>query len=120
PDPRCLLCRRLPCMLCYCISWRPPRATHFPYTTLFRSDRRELPDPKRLAPIALPGRSGRMGERRHTFPETRHAFSPVRPDRPGKIGRAPSELQSLAYLVCRLLLEKKTKISPSPSSAATI
>src|SRR5205823_14346916 len=24
-----------------------------------------------------------------------------------KIGRAPSELQSLAYLVCRLLLEKK-------------
>src|SRR2546425_4878859 len=26
-----------------------------------------------------------------------------------KIGRAPSELQSLAYLVCRLLLEKKKK-----------
>src|SRR5205823_12333701 len=27
-----------------------------------------------------------------------------------KIGRAPSELQSLAYLVCRLLLEKKNNI----------
>src|SRR2546425_7739613 len=26
-----------------------------------------------------------------------------------QIGRAPSELQSLAYLVCRLLLEKKKK-----------
>src|SRR3989441_6006013 len=28
----------------------------------------------------------------------------------GEIGRAPSELQSLAYLVCRLLLEKKKKL----------
>src|SRR5229473_8008966 len=27
-----------------------------------------------------------------------------------KIGRATSELQSLAYLVCRLLLEKKKKL----------
>src|SRR5205823_12685480 len=29
--------------------------------------------------------------------------------RHAEIGRAPSELQSLAYLVCRLLLEKKKK-----------
>src|SRR3989441_11790079 len=30
--------------------------------------------------------------------------------RPREIGRATSELQSLAYLVCRLLLEKKNKV----------
>src|SRR5205823_9364276 len=39
---------------------------------------------------------------------------PVRPDVltgvANEIGRATSELQSLAYLVCRLLLEKKNKI----------
>src|SRR2546430_9370392 len=33
-----------------------------------------------------------------------------------EIGRAPSELQSQSNLVCRLLLEKKTKI---PATAAT-
>src|SRR5687767_15403834 len=33
--------------------------------------------------------------------------SRIAPGWPTKIGRAPSELQSLAYLVCRLLLEKK-------------
>src|SRR5205823_8034338 len=31
-----------------------------------------------------------------------------------KIGRAQSELQSLAYLVCRLLLEKKNHQEPTP------
>src|SRR5687767_15556199 len=69
---------------------RPPRSTLFPYTTLFRSGYR------------LPG------------------FN-VRPSQPGQEGQTPgeslisyerseehtSELQSLAYLVCRLLLEKK-------------
>src|SRR5205823_8726314 len=33
-----------------------------------------------------------------------------------QIGRAPSELQSLAYLVCRLLLEKKNKKKRSITS----
>src|SRR5205823_7789232 len=62
---------------------RPPRSTLFPYTTLFRSRRKPVP-------IPWPNfrRSGRRDARseEHT-----------------------SELQSLAYLVCRLLLEKKKK-----------
>src|SRR5687767_15277783 len=90
---------------------RPPRSTLFPYTTLFRSLFRadhqvrqagnagyerviaRHPDPARPG-----GRSGllspwRQAERRseeHT-----------------------SELQSLAYLVCRLLLEKKKAYLPA-------
>src|SRR5229473_2154491 len=62
---------------------RPPRSTLFPYTTLFRScgTRPEL------------GETARGGASL-----SEHA---------SKIGRATSELQSLAYLVCRLLLEKK-------------
>src|SRR2546423_6613612 len=87
---------------------RPPRSTLFPYTTLFRSDnlmrvldapsvgsRPEASFPQhsvmlRLAPRLrsqpLP-RGGRERSEEHT-----------------------SELQSLAYLVCRLLLEKKKKL----------
>src|SRR2546425_3877708 len=70
---------------------RPPRSTLFPYTTLFRS----TPD----AVAAFAGRARLMGRRCSSI-----------------VGLAPavmrseehtSELQSLAYLVCRLLLEKK-------------
>src|SRR5205823_12512086 len=91
---------------------RPPRSTLFPYTTLFRSPcpcsrcRAWVRSPPwRMSwcwktPRALPprGRSARTWARseEHT-----------------------SELQSLAYLVCRLLLEKKKQIdrtSPVPCS----
>src|SRR2546425_3872657 len=70
---------------------RPPRSTLFPYTTLFRSRAREFLA-ERLFDAAqhLGRRFGGLGVDRseeHT-----------------------SELQSLAYLVCRLLLEKKKKI----------
>src|SRR2546425_7144861 len=76
---------------------RPPRSTLFPYTTLFRS--------------------------RDAVVVNGHGSGPERciggHDRPHFIGRDidhdaidrseehTSELQSLAYLVCRLLLEKK-------------
>src|SRR2546425_9072390 len=93
---------------------RPPRSTLFPYTTLFRShslgagadleprDQVRARDPRRVLPGLVVSRS-----EEHT-----------------------SELQSLAYLVCRLLLEKKKKIhidipqhthcnSPSVSGLAT-
>src|SRR5687767_15469019 len=62
---------------------RPPRSTLFPYTTLFRSPRRCSRSPPR---------SGRCG-----------------PERRQRSEEHTSELQSLAYLVCRLLLEKKKK-----------
>src|SRR5229473_5132405 len=63
---------------------RPPRSTLFPYTTLFRSRR----DPR----ISELGKGHVLGS--------------------GTVARSEehtSELQSLAYLVCRLLLEKKKK-----------
>src|SRR2546425_11102996 len=71
---------------------RPPRSTLFPYTTLFRSP------------------AGRRPARLHTDADgDGHANG-----RPGWRGdqrseEHTSELQSLAYLVCRLLLEKKKK-----------
>src|SRR2546425_4234997 len=89
---------------------RPPRSTLFPYTTLFRS---------RALRVLEPGRPQRR--------KSRQAHAAARPERAGgeKLAEGPmhggrdrpvarseehtSELQSLAYLVCRLLLEKKKK-----------
>src|SRR5229473_6433537 len=71
---------------------RPPRSTLFPYTTLFRSGVHSHAAPLIAAALAFTGVHARSEE--HT-----------------------SELQSLAYLVCRLLLEKKKKYcSLSPTS----
>src|SRR2546423_8808284 len=69
---------------------RPPRSTLFPYTTLFRSD---VDRARAVLDLHLPqiGRDGFV----HDRPEL------------GRSEEHTSELQSLAYLVCRLLLEKK-------------
>src|SRR2546423_10523096 len=72
---------------------RPPRSTLFPYTTLFRSPR------KGGWPVTLPVR--RMAE--GSKPGGTSTVAPSRSE------EHTSELQSLAYLVCRLLLEKKKK-----------
>src|SRR2546425_2055771 len=83
---------------------RPPRSTLFPYTTLFRSHG------ARPRAGAVPGGHRRRPARRwdarsyHTDPGTPH----LRPAR-ARSEEHTSELQSLAYLVCRLLLEKKKK-----------
>src|SRR5205823_15084069 len=69
---------------------RPPRSTLFPYTTLFRSE------PRQMAIAFLPMRHG-FAEKGI---ERLHAIV-------GRSEEHTSELQSLAYLVCRLLLEKK-------------
>src|SRR4029079_15493017 len=61
---------------------RPPRSTLFPYTTLFRSSLVAAKDD--------PGSPWAIGHHAH-----------------GRSEEHTSELQSLAYLVCRLLLEKK-------------
>src|SRR2546423_10212710 len=90
---------------------RPPRSTLFPYTTLFRSrdGRGRLRDHgpegrvstarRRHAHVrGAPGRGAASGlQGREAAP------------RPGRSEEHTSELQSLAYLVCRLLLEKKTR-----------
>src|SRR2546423_6572517 len=84
---------------------RPPRSTLFPYTTLFRSVVLErlhgLDDP-------LDGRGWQRDVVRVAVHEA--DVLPVRhhlDDVAGRSEEHTSELQSLAYLVCRLLLEKK-------------
>src|SRR2546425_3675947 len=91
---------------------RPPRSTLFPYTTLFRS-RREDRSARRAA--AARERAGADGPE-PAAPDrvARAAGGAGPPARPGagheRSEEHTSELQSLAYLVCRLLLEKKKKI----------
>src|SRR2546425_3514080 len=79
---------------------RPPRSTLFPYTTLFRSRWIELGQ----------GDSDPAGEgiQRHGRAESSDvARRRRRGDAAHRSEEHTSELQSLAYLVCRLLLEKK-------------
>src|SRR2546425_6650429 len=86
---------------------RPPRSTLFPYTTLFRS--RVVPVERRVAEDV----GGDEGAHRA---ELAARAREERGDRgqPGlRSEEHTSELQSLAYLVCRLLLEKKKKQSKS-------
>src|SRR2546425_8935800 len=70
---------------------RPPRSTLFPYTTLFRS----------LRPRRVLRHEGRRPRR-----EGAGGLDPP-PEGRRRSEEHTSELQSLAYLVCRLLLEKK-------------
>src|SRR5256714_4357143 len=91
---------------------RPPRSTLFPYTTLFRSEavfivaaaRRQTADPTGLL-AELRAQIARLCE--PEMPEGNGAQAKAR-DVP-RSEEHTSELQSLAYLVCRLLLEKKKK-----------
>src|SRR2546425_6181786 len=89
---------------------RPPRSTLFPYTTLFRSA--PVGTPVHRVPDAGDGVASRpQGNARQGGGAERDSSLP------GAHGREESrrseehtsELQSLAYLVCRLLLEKKKK-----------
>src|SRR2546425_11881652 len=81
------------CLFFFLMIRRPPRSTLFPYTTLFRSRR---PAPRRRRPRGAGRRLRAVGRARAL--------------RPPRSEEHTSELQSLAYLVCRLLLEKKKKI----------
>src|SRR2546423_12736200 len=74
---------------------RPPRSTLFPYTTLFRSTRAAGVCAESLCQSA----------RRRAGGTRRRGSCP----RACRSEEHTSELQSLAYLVCRLLLEKKKK-----------
>src|SRR3712207_7197742 len=93
---------------------RPPRSTLFPYTTLFRSDPR--------TPSTFYVGLGTAGVMKTT--DNGATFSSIFERQPvasvGAVAVAPSrseehtsELQSRQYLVCRLLLEKKTFTSLS-------
>src|SRR3712207_8185432 len=90
---------------------RPPRSTLFPYTTLFRSlndrDRTASADVDRqLVPL------GRASRARRGDDLTLVAWGSTVPLCERAADRSEehtSELQSRQYLVCRLLLEKKTQ-----------
>src|SRR2546425_6040648 len=79
---------------------RPPRSTLFPYTTLFRSPR--------CARRPLSQEAWRRSNlaQNHSRALSAGSPAPVSP-RLLRSEEHTSELQSLAYLVCRLLLEKK-------------
>src|SRR5687767_15285492 len=81
---------------------RPPRSTLFPYTTLFRSDRDRWARSRSMHRGADDGTVSpcvAASIRWSTRPSSHGSRSEEH----------TSELQSLAYLVCRLLLEKKKK-----------
>src|SRR2546425_7670798 len=94
---------------------RPPRSTLFPYTTLFRSRRPAEPRVAAHLPGRGPDADGRRGE---PGPGAHHRGAQ-------RSEEHTSELQSLAYLVCRLLLEKKKKTKnksytlPNPHRSAS-
>src|SRR2546429_4562498 len=77
------------CFFFFLMIRRPPRSTLFPYTTLFRSEWIDCP-----CPVFLP-----LGG------EPKGYKYPKKP----RSEEHTSELQSRLHLVCRLLLEKKTK-----------
>src|SRR2546423_6646929 len=90
---------------------RPPRSTLFPYTTLFRSRSRHLLHAQLqiwrfLAQDLRPGGITILYFRMRRF---YHAQPRRRLSGEARSEEHTSELQSLAYLVCRLLLEKKKK-----------
>src|SRR3712207_7240622 len=83
---------------------RPPRSTLFPYTTLFRSV-----VPQRRLELHLYRSKEQINAVGVAEPEA-YEVGGTPFERPGVTGRSEehtSELQSLQYLVCRLLLEKK-------------
>src|SRR2546425_5221045 len=107
---------------------RPPRSTLFPYTTLFRSEDDRLvellvdrPDARRTVgdiylgtvEAVLPGIQAafvNIGAEKSAF---LHASDLIESeDEDERSEEHTSELQSLAYLVCRLLLEKKKHTGP--------
>src|SRR2546425_8214450 len=85
---------------------RPPRSTLFPYTTLFRSHDRRSPGDVDHARVGGELREQALGE--HAMKkELRLVLQRAEVPFSSRSEEHTSELQSLAYLVCRLLLEKK-------------
>src|SRR3989441_8686283 len=96
---------------------RPPRSTLFPYTTLFRSRLLRHLETMTAKPILIGTWSAaawairfyeKNGYRTLSRPETERLLRKYW----NRSEEHTSELQSLAYLVCRLLLEKKKNEVP--------
>src|SRR3712207_8509735 len=99
---------------------RPPTSTLFPYTTLFRSERRWLlgtlahacgwPGLRRRALL----RAWRLAPSRERA-EARRVLAELARAAARRSEEHTSELQSRQYFVCRLLLEKKNILPCSDS-----
>src|SRR2546430_9832888 len=95
---------------------RPPRSTLFPYTTLFRSvvqdarlQFRDRAQPFRFDPLPQPAPDRCVG----VGAKIEAVVAEYRSE------EHTSELQSQSNLVCRLLLEKKKKVSTPRVNRAT-
>src|SRR5687767_15341277 len=96
----------------------PPRSTLFPYTTLFRSSVNGVivTDVKNVSPAGEANIndgdviSEVQGQRVTNIDEFRAVTDRLRSGQRVRSEEHTSELQSLAYLVCRLLLEKKKRM----------
>src|SRR2546425_9487753 len=88
---------------------RPPRSTLFPYTTLFRSTFEIFLSFARWAARVNIARERSIATTRLAKRATSRVRLPVPQPMSARMRSEEhtSELQSLAYLVCRLLLEKK-------------
>src|SRR3712207_6936626 len=99
---------------------RPPRSTLFPYTTLFRSPKTVVVTLTNVDPAFL----GMMGRSTFAVVDSKLASANGAASEPGadqadkseqwflqRSEEHTSELQSRQYLVCRLLLAKKTQSS---------
>src|SRR3712207_7239166 len=97
---------------------RPPRSTLFPYTTLFRSNRKvkleikEIRQPELDAYLVASNIAQQLTRR--------IAFKKAMKQAIQRSEEHTSELQSRQYLVCRLLLEKKTTSTNSLSLSPSI
>src|SRR2546425_8142134 len=90
---------------------RPPRSTLFPYTTLFRSAihvKDFFMDDAAMGQPDVQAGDDCIYKERITATEFNNRYSKNKAFK-NRSEEHTSELQSLAYLVCRLLLEKKKK-----------
>src|SRR3712207_8483398 len=93
---------------------RPPRSTLFPYTTLFRSDQVQQREAQQGQQAQREvEREQHDADREHAEQRGEQAVEPL-----VRSEEHTPELQSRQYLVCRLLLEKKTEPHPSHSRPA--
>src|SRR3712207_6930112 len=93
---------------------RPPRSTLFPYTTLFRSQRRyDDTVLRRLTGIDVAQRAGMSLDEIRLLLDHGNALAAPLQELAARSEEHTSELQSRQYLVCRVLLEKKYASSMS-------